>query len=53
MEIPVLVQQLKTSILSSNSFQLDRTFWGVGSAAVEQTRHKANIAAQGDEKFGP
>ena len=37
MEIPVLVQSLKSSILSSTSFQMGKTFWGVASAAVEQT----------------
>ena len=39
-------------ILSSNSLQMDETFWGVGSAAVEQSRCKANMVAQGDGKFG-
>ena len=53
MEIPVLVRSLKSSILSSTSFQLGKTFWGVVSAAVEQSRHKANMVAQGDGKFGP
>ena len=53
MEIPVLVRSLKSSILSSTSFQMDKTFWGVVSAAVEQSRHKANMVAQGDGKFGP
>ena len=27
--------------------------WGVVSAAVEQSRRKANMVAQGDGKFGP
>ena len=36
--VPVLVQSLKSSILGLNNFQLDDTFWGVGSAAVEQLR---------------
>ena len=36
MEIPILVRSLKSSILSSTSFQMDKTFWGVVSAAVEQ-----------------
>ena len=50
----VLVQSLKSSILSSTSSQLDDTFWGVGSAAVVvQSRRKANMVAQGDGKFGP
>ena len=53
MEIPVLVQSLKSSILSSTSFQLDKTVWGVVSAAVEQSRRKANLVTQGDGKFGP
>ena len=53
MEIPVLVPSLKSSILSSTSFQIGKTFWGVVSAAVEQSRHKANMVAQGDGKFGP
>ena len=53
MEIPVLVRSLKSSILSSTSFQMGKTFWEVVSAAVEQSRRKANIVAQGDGKFGP
>ena len=53
MEIPVLVQSLKSSILSSTSFQMGKTFWGVVSAAVELSRRKANMVAQGDGKFGP
>ena len=53
MEIPVLVRSLKSSILSSTSFQMVETFWGVGSAAVGQSRRKANMVAQGDGKFGP
>ena len=44
---------MKSSILSSTSSQLDDTFWGVVSAAVEQSRCKANMVAQGEEKFGP
>ena len=43
MEIPVLVRSLKTSILSSTSFQMGKTFWGVVSAAGEQSRRKDNI----------
>ena len=31
---------------------MDKTFWGVVSAAVEQSRRKANMGAQGDGKFG-
>ena len=53
MEIPVLVRSLKSSILSSTSFQPGKTFWWVVSAAVEQSRHKANMVAQGDGKYGP
>ena len=53
MEIPVLVWSLKSSILSSTSLQRDKTFWGEVSAAVEQSRRKANMVAQGDGKFGP
>ena len=48
MEIPVLVRSLKSSNWSLASFQLDDTFWGVASAAVEQSRRKANMVAQGD-----
>ena len=53
MEIPVLVRSLQSSILSSTSFQMGKTFWRVVSAAVEQSRRKANMFAQGDGKFGP
>ena len=53
MEIPVLVRSLKSSILRSTSLQRDKTFWGVVSAAVEQSRREANMVAQGDGKFGP
>ena len=53
MERPVFVQSLKSSILSSTSFQMGKTFWGVVSAAVEQSRRKANVVAQGDGEFGP
>ena len=42
MEIPVLVRSLKSSIFSSTGFQMDSTFWGVMSAAVEQFSSKAN-----------
>ena len=35
MEMPVHVRSLKSSILSSASFQIGNTFWGVGSAAVD------------------
>ena len=30
---------------------MGKTFWGVVSAAVEQSRRKANMVAQGDGKF--
>ena len=53
MEIPVHVPSLKSSILSSTSFQMDNPFWQVVSAAVEQSRRKANMVARGDGKFGP
>ena len=50
MEIPAL----KSSILSSDSFQLDKIFWGVGSVTVERSRLKPTcMVAQEDEKFGP
>ena len=49
MEIPVLVQSLKSSILHSTSFQFGESFWGVGSAAVEQSRRKAYMVAQVDK----
>ena len=45
MEIPVHVQSLQSSILNLTSFQMDNTFWGVVSAAVEQSRCKANMFA--------
>ena len=32
---------------------MDETFWEVLSAAIEQSRRKANMVAQGDGKFGP
>ena len=47
MEIPVLVQSQKPSILSSTSLQMGKT------AAVEQSRRKANMIARGDGKFDP
>ena len=51
--ILVLVRSLKSRILSSTSFQMGKTFWGLVSAAVEQSRRKANMVAQGNGKFGP
>ena len=53
MEIPVLVRSLKSSILSSTSFRMGKTFWGVVGAAVKQSRREANMVAQEDGKFGP
>ena len=53
METPVIVQSLKSSILSSTSLQMDETFLGVVSAAVEQSSCRANTIARGDWKFGP
>ena len=32
---------------------MGKTFWGVVGAAVEQSRGKANVVAQGDGKFNP
>ena len=52
-KIPNIVRSLKSSILSTTSFQMGETFWGVASAAVEQSRRKANVVAQGNGKFGP
>ena len=53
MEIPVLIHSLKSSILSSTSYQMDKTIHKTRSAAVEKSRRKANMVAQGDGKFGP
>ena len=53
MEIPVLLWLLMSSILSSTSFQMGKTFQGVVSAAAEQSRRKANMVSKGDGKFGP
>ena len=44
---------LKSCILSSTSFQMDKIVWGVASAAVELSSCKANMVALGDGKFGP
>ena len=52
MEITVLRQSLKSSILSSTSFQLDKTFWEEVIASVERSRRKAYVVAQGDGKLG-
>ena len=53
MEIPVLVLSLNPSILSYTSSQMDKKPWGVGSAAVDQSRYKTSMFAQGDVKFAP
>ena len=53
MEIPVPVRSLTSCKLSPRSFPFDKTFWGVVSAAVEQSRRKVNLVAQEDEKLGP
>ena len=53
MEIPVLVRSLKSSILSSTSFQMGKTFWGAVNADADQSWCKANMVAQGDGEFGP
>ena len=53
MEIPVLGRSLMSSILSSTSLQMDKTFWGVVSTAVEQPSRRANMVARGDGKLGP
>ena len=53
MEMPVLMRSLKSNIISSTSFKMNNTFRGVGSAAVEQSRRKANMVVQGGGKFGP
>ena len=53
MEIPVIVRSLKSRLLSSTSFQMGKTFCGVATTAVEQSRRKANMVARGGGKFGP
>ena len=54
MEIPALIGSLKRIISSSASFQSSKTFWeGVVSAAVEQSRHEANVVDQRGMKFNP
>ena len=52
LKMPVLVRPLKSSILSSTSFKLGKTFWRVVSAAVELSSLKTNRVAKGDGKFG-
>ena len=44
--MPVFALSLKSSIVSSTSFQMDKTYWGVGSAAAEQSRRKASMGHQ-------
>ena len=47
MEILVIEQSLKSSILNSTSFQWDVSFrGGVSAAVLEQSRHKASMVAQ-------
>ena len=54
MEIRVLVQLRKSKIFSSTSFPVNKTFGGVGSAAIiEHSRVRANMVAKEDEKFYP
>ena len=62
MVIPVLVQSLKSSILSSTSFQMGKTFWVVVSAAVESNlgvkptwllRETGNSALEADPRIPP
>ena len=50
-ECQFLYDPLKSSALKSSNFQIDDTSRGVVSAAVEQSRCKANMVAQGDGKF--
>ena len=62
MVIPVLVRSLKSSILSSTSFQMGKTFWVVVSAAVESNlgvkptwllRETGNSALEADPRIPP
>ena len=53
MAIAFLVWSRKSSFLNSTSFQLGKTNKGLVSAAVEQSRRKAYLHAQGDGKFIP
>ena len=43
-EIPVVICSLKLNILSLASSKLDKTFWGVKSAAVDKLRCTKMIA---------
>ena len=52
MEIPVPIRPLKSRILSSTIFQLDKTFREMVCAAIEQLRHNAKIVAQGQAQRG-
>ena len=49
MEIPVLVRSLKSSILSSTSFQMGKTFWGV----VGLLRETGNSSPEADTRIPP
>ena len=51
MEIPVLVQSLRSCILISTSFKMDDTFCKVVSASIEQSRRTVNMVSQGNGKF--
>ena len=37
---------------ASWAFQMGKAFWGVGSAAAEQSGRKANMVARGGGKYG-
>ena len=44
-----MITEVKHLDFISTSFQMDQTFWGVVSAAVEQSRSNlANLVAQGN-----
>ena len=45
MEMPVLIQSLKSSILSSTSFQFNNTFWGVVNTKSPQLPPSAATGA--------
>ena len=51
LEIPVLVQSRKSSILSPTSFQLNDTFWRMASAAIEQLRCKSQHGCPGTREI--
>ena len=46
-------KQKQKSVKGSNSFQMDKPFWGVMSASVMEYRCKATLVSRGDRKFGP